>query len=36
VLSVPNLLKNKKSTGRPKDLYDAAWIEQKFGLGPQD
>lgn len=36
VLSVPNLLKNKKSTGRPKDLFDAAWIEQKFGLGPQD
>ena len=31
-LSVPDLLKNKRSAGRPKDLYDAAWIERKFGL----
>ena len=33
VLSVADLLKNKLSTGRPKDQFDAAWIERKFGPG---
>jgi Nucleotidyl transferase of unknown function (DUF2204) len=33
VLSVPHLLKNKKASGRPKDLFDAAWIERKYGHG---
>ncbi|HET7228982.1 MAG TPA: nucleotidyltransferase [Longimicrobium sp.] len=31
VLSLENLLKNKKSTGRPKDGFDAAWIEEETG-----
>lgn len=31
VLSVPSLLKNKRSTGRPKDMYDVVWIENKYG-----
>jgi len=29
VLSLENLLKNKKSTGRAKDGFDAAWIEEE-------
>jgi hypothetical protein len=33
VLSVRDLLTNKQSTGRPKDQYDVAWIERKFGPG---
>jgi len=33
VLSVTHLLKNKKSSGRPKDLFDVAWIERKYGKG---
>jgi hypothetical protein len=36
VLSVPDLLKNKKSAGRPKDLFDAAWIEKKYRPGGMD
>ena len=28
VLSKPLLIENKKSTGRPKDLGDLAWLEQ--------
>ncbi len=38
VLSVPHLLKNKRAVGRPKDLFDADWIERDFGpggLGPR-
>jgi hypothetical protein len=31
VLSLKHLRINKKATGRPKDLYDAAWIEQEYG-----
>lgn len=31
VLSLENLLKNKKSTGRPKDGFDVAWIEEETG-----
>lgn len=30
VLSLEHLLKNKKSTGRPKDGFDAAWIEEEI------
>ena len=29
VLSLENLLKNKRSTGRPKDRWDVAWIEEE-------
>jgi hypothetical protein len=29
VLSRAHLLKNKKATGRPKDLADAAWLENE-------
>jgi hypothetical protein len=28
VISRADLLKNKRATGRPKDLVDAAWLEQ--------
>lgn len=31
VLSRKHLLINKKSTGRPKDLADAAWMEEELG-----
>jgi len=31
VLSFENLLKNKRSTGRPKDQFDVAWIEEETG-----
>ncbi|HYH80153.1 MAG TPA: hypothetical protein VEX86_10155 [Longimicrobium sp.] len=33
VLSVPNLVKNKKASGRPQDLFDVQWMERKFGPG---
>lgn len=29
ILSLEHLLKNKRSTGRPKDLFDVAWIEEE-------
>ncbi|HEU4558134.1 MAG TPA: hypothetical protein VFS20_09800 [Longimicrobium sp.] len=38
VLSVPDLLRNKRAVGRPKDLFDVDWIERAFGpggLGPR-
>ncbi|HEX9938956.1 MAG TPA: nucleotidyltransferase [Longimicrobium sp.] len=38
VLSVPDLLRNKRAVGRPRDLFDADWIERDFGpggLGPR-
>lgn len=31
ILSLEKLLKNKKSTGRPRDGFDAAWIEEETG-----
>jgi hypothetical protein len=31
VLSLENLLKNKRSTGRAKDQFDVAWIEEESG-----
>ena len=31
VISRHHLLINKKSTGRPKDLADAAWLEERSG-----
>jgi hypothetical protein len=31
VLSLDNLLTNKRSTGRPKDQFDVAWIEEESG-----
>jgi hypothetical protein len=33
VLSIPHLLRNKQAAGRPKDMFDAAWIERKYGSG---
>jgi len=33
VLSIPHLLRNKQAAARPKDLFDANWIERKFGSG---
>ena len=29
ILSLEHLIRNKKSTGRPKDMFDVAWIEEE-------
>ena len=31
VLSLENLIRNKRSTGRPKDMFDVLWIEEETG-----
>jgi hypothetical protein len=33
ILGRAELLKNKRASGRPKDLADAAWLEQTSGSG---
>jgi hypothetical protein len=33
VLSLVDLAANKRAAGRPKDLVDLAWIEQKLNAG---
>jgi hypothetical protein len=32
VLGLTQLLKNKRATGRPKDRFDVAWIEEEYGI----
>jgi hypothetical protein len=36
VLSAPDLVRNKRATGRPKDLHDVDWIERVIGPDGRD
>lgn len=36
VISRADLLKNKRASGRPKDLADAIWLEQTAGDDPEE
>jgi hypothetical protein len=31
ILSLEHLIRNKRSTGRPKDMFDVLWIEEETG-----